>query len=399
MSERERVQPSWVSPSPPAATRKEPERALRSLALGVAALAAFTPAALLADGAGGLVPLGAAVKNTLAVIFLTIVPVLSSARAERSPDAEDMPSARGARRFSPLAVGLLLALSLPMAWMRWSAVEVALVAQFPVALYLHVPRARACHAFVILWGALASATIDERAAIALGPVFALIVLGAVLDRSLDVRAALGSGAPPARLGPLVASAAVVAGAGAALYAGAFACVRTLETRLPSIDRVRAARPVGSTPTPTLDLLIALAAIVLLLGAYHLVFARSERTDEGRAEEESPPPPPVVETLAVEERTVTATWPAGPRRSLVERYLDHVASLASLGTRRTPGQAPLELADAVGRRAPSLLERAGRIARAFHLARYSPAVIPTELVEGVSDDAKEIEAELRKPHGP
>lgn len=383
------------APPPPEAVRSEPERVLRALALGLAALAAFVPAALFTDGHGEVVALGPAVRNLAFVLLLTLGPAVLSARAERAPEAEDAPSSRFARRFSPLAVGVLLFLSLLMAHMGWPAVETALVAQALVGLSLHVPRARACHIFCVLWGAAASATLDERASAGLAVAFALVVLAAVLDRALDVRVALGVHAPPVRLAPLLVATGVVLAAFAALAAPALWLLRDVELQLPRAEPTRLTRPLEeASQASAADLLVALAVIVLALAAYHLLFGRLERREEpGGDEEEAPPPPAVVERLHADAPVDVGAWPAGPRRALVERYLEHLSRLRRLGAPREPAQAPLDVADAVGERAPGLLERARRLARAFQRARYSPAPVPGEAVDEASRDAAEIEGAL------
>lgn len=400
---RARHEAAWTraasAPVPAAATRSEPERLTRSLALGFAALAAFLPSALLADGSGRVVGAGAAAKNTLVVLLLTLVPALVAARSERAPESEDTSSSRFALRFSPGAVGILLALALPLAWLptavlRWHVVEVGLVLQAAVALYLHVPRARACHVFCVLWGALASTVIDERAAPGLGVAFALVVFAAVLDRSLDVRVALGPGAPATSSEPRAAIVGVVLGVFALLFGGAFWLVHGLEPRLPALETQRLGRAVVEKGPSTVDLVLTLAAVVLTLGAYHLIFGRLERNQEGAGDpDEETQPPAVLETLSPEPATVPSSWPLGARRTLVERYLAHLARLASLGARRSPAQAPLEIADAVGERAPGVLERARRLARGFHAARYSPDEVLPEAAESAARDAGEIEGLL------
>jgi hypothetical protein len=370
------------------------ERFLRTLALGLASFVVFLPAAVLADGPDQ--PLRLLARNVVAVFFLTLFPAFVAAQAQQSPDAEDMPRPRGAHRISPLVPGFLLALTALFPHvMRWSAVEAALVLQAPLALYLYVPRVRACFLLVLGWAALASATLDERAAPVLLPFFALAIAAAALDRSLDVRtAALARTGAPLRL-PLGVAAAI-ASAGIALYAGAFALLPAMEPVLPAERTIRAERPLlRPDRSPLADLGIAVALVVASLAIHRLLLDRLK----GKERDLTAPPtseasrPPTIEPLGPELDVTASRWPEGTRRRLVRRYLEHLAALATLGMRRAPSDAPLEFARSVADRAPASLAAEERLARAFHEARYSPGAIDPALAAQVETDAAAVELAL------
>src|SRR5581483_1083882 len=133
-------------PASEGVVRSEKDRALRTLALGLAASSAFLPTA----------------RNPLVALGLTLLPALVSALVERSPEAEDLPRARFVHRFSPLAVAAVLILTALFPYVaRRAAIETALCVQAPLAFFLYVPRVRAIHLLVVGWAALAGVALDD----------------------------------------------------------------------------------------------------------------------------------------------------------------------------------------------------------------------------------------------
>ncbi|MBI3723923.1 DUF4129 domain-containing protein [bacterium] len=389
---------AFRAPPPAPAFRADAERGLRSLALGLASACAFVPAALLSDGEGQVVEPLLALRNVAAVLALTLLPAWLSAREERSPEAEDAPRARFARRFSPLLVGFLLVLTLffPYA-IRWKALEAVLLLQAPFALFVHVPRVRAIVILAAGWAALAGAVLDDRAAWALVPVFGLVAIAAALDRTLDVRSARPGWQPPpnapraALALPIVAACAIFL-AGALAFSGASALLPPLERTFPVLVSDSGSRPAhGQAQIPLFETFLLVIAVPLVWALWHILMEKLRRKGA-----ELPPEELKVsralpsERLPQEAAIDVRDWPEGPRLRVVRRYLEHLRALVRRGVRRSPGQAPLDVARAVTARAPAAEESAARLARAFHEARYSPLIISPETAAAAENDARAVE---------
>jgi hypothetical protein len=394
---RARIERSFYAaanlPPPAPVLLRDSDRTLRTMALGLAAFASFAPAALLADH---VLVTATLFRNLVVLALLTLLPAVASARAERAPEAEDLPRARFMHRFSPLALAVLVVLSgiFPFT-VHWEAVETALLLQAPLALFLHVPRVRWVHLLVTGWGALASLALDDRALVGAAPMIALVALAASLDRGLHVRLARTGRSRPELRVPLAATA--LAGGGFALVlAASLALLPHMVRTLPVATTVRATRSLSNEKahTPILELLLAVVAMVLVLALYHFLAERSRRAREGEVvPSEGAPLRPVLEPLDELAGAEDARWPRGPRRTIVRRYLEHLVRLARSGVARRPAEGALDMAALVARRFPAAGDAEERLARAFILARYSPEPVSEALAASAEEAAKAAEMKI------
>lgn len=394
---RARIERSFYAaanlPPPLPVILRDSDRALRAMALGLAAFSSFAPAALLADRE----PAPATLFRNLAVLaLLTLLPAAASARAERAPEAEDLPRARFMHRFSPLALAVLVILTglFPFT-IRWEAVETALLLQAPLALFLHVPRVRWVHLLATGWGALASLALDDRALVGAAPMIALVALAASLDRGLHVRLARSGRSRPELRVPLAAT-ALAGGVFALVLAAALALLPHMVRTLPAATTIRAARQLSreKAHAPILELLLAVVAMVLVLALYHFLAERSRRAREGEVvPAEGAPLRPVLEPLDELAGAEDARWPRGPRRTIVRRYLEHLVRLARSGVARRPAEGALDMAALVARRFPAASEAEHRLAQAFIVARYSPEPVSDALAASAEQAARAVETKL------
>jgi hypothetical protein len=377
--------------APAPSVRADSDRALRTHALGVASLCAFLPAALLADQD---LTLRTAVRNVLAVLLLTILPTVASANADRAPAAEDLPRARLAHRFSPLAVALLVFLTFTFPLLGgWQAVEAVLVLQAPLALFLHVGRVRWIHLLAAGWGALASLALDDRALLGVVPAAALFALAASLDRGLHVRTSGHARTAPELRVPLAAT-ALAGGIFALAFGAALALLPPMKRHLPVGEPERAVHVLrqGDGRVPWGQLVVVAIGTVLLFYLYRWL------KPEPDAEEGTNAPPldadrPSVEAIDPVRGVDFERWPAGPRRTLVRRYLEHLARLGRAGFTRRPGEGALDVAALVARRGADAGGAEGKLARAFLAARYSPEPVSEALVQGAEEAATAVERAL------
>ena len=390
--------------TPVAATRDEPERAMRSIALAIAAACAYVPAALLADPAEGraLTPL-TAIRNVAVVLLLTVGPAFASVRTERNLDAEDTASARTASRLMPGILGFLIVLTLALSPSGrtggWEPVELALVLTIPTAFFLHVPRVRAIHVLLAGWGALASVVLDARALFALPAVFWFVALASGLDRRVLVRSAvLGKGPPLSLAFPVISATIVTAlatGIGLAALSVLPAPAAPASPQGGSQQIVRLSQPDAHSLAALRQVIFTLAAVVALLLLFHFVTTRLLLRRGGQKPEDDEPPPepaPVATPLAAPLRPEAAPWPEGPRRGIVMRYLAHLRALRRVRP-RSPGATPQDVVASVARQEASLEDAARRLAGAFHLARYSSEDISPERALDADEQARKIEERL------
>jgi len=385
------------------------ERVLRTLVLAVVVLGAFSPLVLLAGAEEGPPPIGPAGAAAFFVVLLAAA--LGSARSETRPEELDGFAARRARRFAPLVVGLAATgvLLFPSV-AAWPFLWLLYVVNVPLALFWHVPRTRTVSLVSASVAGLGATVLAEEAAPALAFVAAGWLLVPLLDRVADARARV-SGRPAAPLGALLGGALLVGLAGAGGYAGSAALLPPSDRRFEEVDllepRARATPDPAAPAEGDADAAgrpSAVGPIVLLLGgvlgllvlANAWASARAGRTTPGEAVlpvaglvtgEAGPAPPGPRSPVA---------WPPGPRRRVVEAYLDHAARLDAGGRPRGAGATPAAFAADVAEAAPAAAPAARRLAAAFGRARWSPAPVDDDLARAARDDAAAVEAGLEPP---
>ncbi|MCO5171946.1 MAG: hypothetical protein M9894_37070 [Planctomycetes bacterium] len=380
-----------------------PERLLRTAALLVATCAAFSPLAV--RGVTGPHPATGA-RDALFGVVLLLLAALQSVRAEASPEELDSPPARRARRFAPLAVGLLLVglAVFPYFEHPWRHGGGALLVllffvDLPLVAFWHVPSVRAVSLVVASVAALGAVVIvpDDAAAPCLLPVAAAWALIPALDRAAAVRGALEP-RPRARLGPPLAAAAVVLAAGAGLFVATTlvtpASTRSWTPRAMLGPRARAAPPAPPPDLPVGKLLGLLLAAALTLAAWNAHASRAGRRrqvalvmpmEAGQARPLDPD----------EVARAVAAWPPGERRDVVEAYLGHVSAVDARARLREPGTTPAALARALRARlqAREAGAAADRLAERFGRARWDPAPVGPGEGAAAREEAREVEGGL------
>lgn len=379
-----------------------PERLLRTAALFVATCAAFAP--LAARGLTGPEP-AVGLRDALFGLALLLLAALQSARAEASPEEMDSPAARRARRFGPLAVGLLL-VGLGVfpyfehPWRQGGGAFLVLLffVDLPLVAFWHVASVRAVSLVVASVAALGAVVLvpDDAAAPCLLPVAAAWVLVPALDRAAAVRGALEP-RPPTRLGPPVVAAAVVLAAGAALFVVTAlvtpASTRSWTPRAMLGPRSRAAPPAPPPDLPVGKLLGLLLASALTLAAWNAYASRGGRRRQG--ELVLPMDAGAARPLEAHEvQRAVAAWPHGERREVVEAYLGHVVGVDARARLRGPGTTPAALAEALGPRLPGEAGASARaLAERFGRARWDPAPVADGEGAAARREARAVEGGL------
>ncbi|MGE0712871.1 MAG: hypothetical protein AB7N76_14125 [Planctomycetota bacterium] len=361
--------------------RSQPERALRALLVTGAAGAPLLTLSLLRGRATWQQPRLVLVALACAALLLV--------RGELSPALADGEPARRAARYSLLVPGLLLAVACVFpVYLSWPALWLLALVQVYLLAFAHVPVVRAISLLTSGALALGVTLLHEPSAWLLVPCGAAVLLVSALDRLLLVRLTLASRVRP-QIGPSLALLALPLGLGAAAYAATWALLPPTPNDYSEVGLLtpvaKAVAPLVPPSLPWRELLLLCALVVgflLFLGAYG--------GGGGEGDEEQLEAPAELGWLGSYARppieVEAATWPAGPRRALVETYLQHLRQL-DLHLARGPGETPLGL---VARLPEVVRARARRLAERFGRARWAPLPLDPEDARAAAEDAAAIE---------
>lgn len=353
------------------------EPLIRRAALTLGTVAVFAPL-LHPDGGGpDLTP-----SQRLGCLVLILFPALFAGALE--PRGEGLASVLVQRlsRASPiiLAMGLGGAILFPSAW-TWKYVVGLFVLHLPLPVLWHVPRVRGVSLGLLTLTGFTTTVISPLGAWTLVAVGALWLVLPGLDRVEALRARAAPAARPARA-PVLVAAGLLLLLGSCVFAGATALLpptRPLQPFLPQRAQrePRLAQAAARFRPPLLELGLLVCGAAALLFLFQL--AGGGRKKEGELPpapggmDVSAPRPLDPEALA---RAVEA-WPPGPRREVVEAWLEQERWLAVHGHGRPPGRTPLRFAEDLAAARPELADAAARLSERFSAARWGPSPVGPE----------------------
>lgn len=371
------------------------EAPLRSLALVWALVLAHAPLVVFA-GADG-----APEVRWFTGPFLLALLVVGAAQALRR-EASEEPSALSLRleRYAPMAVGMTLAGALAFPSLTtWRFLWFLGLLQLPLLTCWNLARPRTISLWVASLAALGATVVLDAAAFGLaGPAMAWVVIPA-LEAGAAERARAGRVAPAWR--PWLGGVLGASGLGVLLFAAALAILPPTHRSLPTDSGGRMLdsgepRPAAEPPPlPVAEVFTLLGLFAALWALSHLVFGRAGGGVLQAPESRGMQVDEAYELPALP-NTGAAPWPDGPRRALVERYVEHVAALRqALGDapgRTAPGWAAA--LDAVAGD-PALRAAAEDLAARFDAARYGRAPVDAAVVDEARGLAERLDGWVRQ----
>lgn len=375
--------------------RSAPERVLRNLVVTLVATTAFAPLVLLA-------PKTAWWQNTAFAGALLVFAGLASLRGEAAPELADTWTAERAQRYSPLAIGLLIPISLLFPTLgTWYLLWLLFWVNAALLPWTFMPRVRTVSLCVSSAAALGLTVVSDQAAWSLLGIALGWLLVPSLDRMGDARLKLTERPGPALLPALAPSSALLA-LGLAIFAilSALLPASTRDYEVIDLLTPRYAPSAGAPPQAELPSLELFGLLVLIVGLL-LFITRLDAGASGDAttlREEASMQMEGAQPLTAEVlRAAVARWPRGSRRDLVEAYLEHLERLESLGYARTPDTTPAALATRISRRLPAdLAATSRRLAEAFAQARWAGCPVALDAPKEAIEDARTIENALPPP---
>lgn len=373
--------------------RLAPERVLRSLLVTLVAVICFAPLLYLA-------PKTAWWQSTAFAGALLLFAGLASLRGEAAPELADSWASQRAQRYSPLAIGLLISVSLIFpTFGTWYLLWLLFCVNVALLPWTFIPRVRTVSLCVSSAAALGMTVISDAATPSLVGVALGWLLVPSLDRMGDSRLELIQRPAFAPL-PTFAPASALLALGLAIFAGLIVLLPASTRGYEVIDLLapRSSLRGGAAvdvELPSLELFVLLAMIVVLLLILNRLGGAGD-IEVPLREEGSMKIGGAVPLTAEALQAATKRWPQGSRRDLVEAYLAHLRRLESLGFARTPDTTPADLATRVSRRlSPALAAASRRLAEQFARARWSRGPIAADAAKKAIEDTRTIEEALEE----
>lgn len=364
-----------------------PDKLLRSLALTATAISVFVPLSLLG-------PRTTWWQHPLVVLAFLLLVGAYALLGESMPELIDSEGAQRLHRSSPLVPPALLLFVLLFPDVgRWGLLWALYALNAILLLFAYVPRVRLMALLTTSVAALGLTVLDDAATWCLAPVGLAWLVVPSLDRLSVVRYQLDRRVRPSVLPALVASLALFGTGLAVFLLGVWLLPRSTRG-FGAIDLFEAQGKMAEATKIDLPVLELFSLAVLVLLALYFISRIGLRKRErglGSAEGLSMAFGASRPLELEDPEVAVAGWPQGTRRTLVREYLEHLRRLRQLGRGRERGETPHGVAD---RAPPAAREAAGRLARLFGRARWSPEEVGGDDLREAARARREVEDQLR-----